>query len=481
MPLISLFSAAETQPQPNIELTREKIQAQSSKIRLSDSDLEGKLDLFCYNHCDNDEADLVKHCRGVVFSDDEIVFRGFPYTEEYTTETESFAKLKEKLNISDLSRYRFFDSHEGALLRVFYWQNKWYISTHRKLDAFRSKWASKLSFGEMFKSAIEHQYENQDSEFYKYMQNFVNNDESNTNKSSKNIFWKFINSLDQSKQYMFLILNNYDNRIVCQAPENPVTYHVGTTDKQGNMLKDILPIPYPHEYNFNSLEELTAKVEDNGPVNLQGIVIYDTTTNKQYKVFNRDYYDLFQVRGNEPSVKYRYLQIRNNKRLVDDLYYLYPKFADAFDDYENTLCECAKAINKYYIDRFIKKKYITVPKEEYQVMTECHKWHLEDRTKNRISLRKVIDILNEQPPSNLNRIIRRFKNEEAKSQMSTQAKTTRLRARSYSHNSDENWNQHANDRRSRFGSTINTNLNPRHISEEPINSPTVTTNVVDDV
>ena len=79
----------------------------------------------------------------------------------------------------------------------------------------------------MFKSAIEYQYENQDSEFYKYMQNFVNNDESNTNKGSKNIFWKFINSLDQSKQYMFLILNNYDNRIVCQAPENPVTYHVG--------------------------------------------------------------------------------------------------------------------------------------------------------------------------------------------------------------------------------------------------------------
>ena len=65
--------------------------------------------------------------------------------------------------------------------------------------------------------------------------------------------------------------------------------------------------------------------------------------------------------------------------------------------------------------------------------------------------------------------------------MSTQAKTTRLRARSYSHNSDENWNQHSNDRRSRFGSTINTNLNPRHISEEPINSPTVTTNIVNSV
>ena len=128
----------------------------------------------------------MKHCRVLYFQKMKIVFRGLPYTKNIQ-QKKNLLQLKEKLNISDLSRYRFFDSHEGALLRVFYWQNKWYISTHRKLDAFRSKWASKLSFGEMFKSAIEYQYENQDSEFYKYMQNFVNNDESNTNKGSKNI------------------------------------------------------------------------------------------------------------------------------------------------------------------------------------------------------------------------------------------------------------------------------------------------------
>ena len=30
---------------------------------------------------------------------------------------------------------------------------------------------------------------------------------------------------------------------------------------------------------------------------------------------------------------------------VDMLYYLYPKFADQFDNYENILYECAKQIN----------------------------------------------------------------------------------------------------------------------------------------
>ena len=94
------------------------------------------------------------------------------------------------------------------------------------------------------------------------------------------------------------------------------------------------------------------------------------------------------------------------------LYFLYPRFADTFDEYENALYDIARNINNNYIRRFIKKKYVTVPKEEYQVMKACHTWHLEDRAKNRISLRKVIDILNEQTPTNLNKIIRRYNNEK---------------------------------------------------------------------
>ena len=60
--------------------------------------------------------------------------------------------------------------------------------------------------------------------------------------------------------------------------------------------------------------------------------------------------------------------------------------------------------------------------------------HGKDIEKNRISLRKVIDTLNEQTPSCLNRIIRRFKS--GVTDQNETIKMTRLRARSYSHNSD---------------------------------------------
>ena len=46
------------------------------------------------------------------------------------------------------------DAHEGSLLRAFCVNDTWYITTHRKLDAFRSKWASRQSFGAQFVESL---------------------------------------------------------------------------------------------------------------------------------------------------------------------------------------------------------------------------------------------------------------------------------------------------------------------------------------
>jgi len=431
---------------PPVKVARETIQAQSGKIRLSDTDQDAGLDLFCYHRCDNSETKLVKNCRGIIFSGDKVVMRGFPYTEEYTVEDESLNALKAVLG-NTLSTCKFFDAHEGALLRVFCWKSKWYITTHRKLDAFRSKWASKESFGQMFKSALEAKWNKRDPDF---MQQCCGDDWASDDvviKETTDVSKTFLESLDVTKQYMFLILNNYDNRIVCISPETPTVFHVGTfdtTDEDGVRVPDTkcdmttrVGLEWPQERPFNNWADFTKLVGSLNSEKLQGIIIYDTATTNQYKLFNQEYHELFQVRGNEPSVKYRYLQVRMQKELVNKLYYLYPKFADAFDDYENTLYECAKQINMNYINRFIKKKYVTVPKEEFHVMKACHDWHLQDREKNRISLRKVIDTMNEESSSNLNRIIRRFKSEQVKDELSKHTKTTRLRARSFSHHSDD--------------------------------------------
>ena len=84
-----------------------------------------------------------------------------------------------------------------------------------------------------------------------------------------------------------------------------------------------------------------------------------------------------------------------------------------------------------YIKRFIKKKYITVPREEYQIMKLCHQWHLQDRERNRISLTKIIEVMNEQDATILNRIIRRYKSEQETQQSRQQIRLLNPRAKSY--------------------------------------------------
>ena len=402
-------SISDTQ-QSMDNFTREAISSNNG-IRLCDSNADNTLSLFCYNKCTVDDTDFMKNCRGVVFNNDTLVFKGFPYTPEIPlSDFESFKGLC----TDDFQKYEFYDSYEGALLRVFFWNDKWYVTTNRKLDAFHSKWSSKDSFGDMFKNAVEYQYRQESSVIHTNIGAGVEDEA---------VYEKFFDTLDKNCQYMFIACNTFDNRIVCSATEVPTVYHVGTYTESREFTMDVnIGFPFPAKHEFSSFDEVGKYVDESGFERIQGVVAFGPN-NFQAKLMNTDYLELFNARGNEPSIKFRYLQIRMDEKQTNMLYFLYPRFADTFDEYENTLYEIAQQINSNYIKRFIKKKYVTVPKEEYTVMKACHSWHLEDRERNRISLRKVIELLNEQTPTSLNHMIRHFK-----SNSKTQAKRPRAKS-----------------------------------------------------
>ena len=387
-----------TNPALSIEFNRANVEALGNKIRLVDSDEENKLDLFCYVKCSMTDSELLKQCRGVVFNGDKIVMKAFPYAPEYNhTEVEAISKL-----LSDFKEHSFYEAHEGALVRVFNFNGKWYVSTHRKLNAFKSKWASRESFGTLFKKGLESEYD-RNPDFKAFLS------------EGENILDKFQNSLDKNKQYMFLICNNKDNRIVCSPPENPTVYHVGTF-VDGKLVMDIdVKIPGPAKLSFTGTEDLLDFVKELDYKKLQGVICF-SPNNVQTKILSKDYQDLFRARGNEPSIKFRYLQVRMKRRHTNMLYHLYPEMADVFDDYENTLYDIARNIYRAYVQRFIKKRYVTVPREEFAVIRECHRWHLANRTENRISIDQVIKVMNLQSPTHLNHMIRRFRAEKVRKQ-----------------------------------------------------------------
>ena len=396
------------------KIDRNYIMAMGNQIRLSDSDPHLDIDMYSYNTCSNDDPDIIKKCNGIIFKKDKVIANGFPYINTYLSEK------KETLTVlNTFKSYRSFLSYEGTLLRIFFFENNWLVTTNKKINAFRSKWSSKDSYGNILKNSIEYLYSQTNSQLRKLLQNDCNSP-----------YKSFLNTLDKNNIYILKIQNTYDNRIVCDSPEFPSVYHIGTFKNNKFDLNDSISIPKPEEKIFENNNQMLTFVNNLSIHENVGLDVYDEN-NKPYLIMNSEYSKLKSVRGNEPSIKYRYLQIRMDREKVDMLYYLYPKFADQFDNYENILYECAKQINYNYIKRFIKKKYITVPREEYQIMKKCHQWHLQDRERNRISLTKIIEILNEESATILNRIIRKYKNEKEAQQTRQQIRLLNPRAKSY--------------------------------------------------
>jgi hypothetical protein len=394
------------------EFSRASVEALGNRVRLVDNDEGSGLDLFCYVRCGPTDTGLIRQCRGVVFHKKDVVMKAFPYTIEYN---EKETKEIEENIQPYFPNCSFYDAHEGALIRMFYFDGKWYTSTHRKLNAFRSKWASRESFGTSFKRALEVEVANN-----KELREGIPIGE-------ENLLERFQSTLDTDKQYMFLIRNTIDNRIVCQPPSEPTVYHVGTFVEGDLVMTENVNVPYPTKHSFLNMDELCTHVQKIDPSKLQGVIVF-APENKQYKILNQEYQELFRARGNEPSIKYRYLQVRMVRKQVNMLYYLYPEMADTMDDYENTLYDIARGIYLAYVQRFIKKRFVTVPKEEYSVVRECHTWHSEDRANNRMSVEKVIDVLNQQPATYLNHMIRRFKTEQEKRQETQTVTQERVRS-----------------------------------------------------
>lgn len=341
-------------------------------IILTDEDLEGKLKNYCYKQCDNNTDEQIQNCRGLVYKDDKPFLKSFGYTPIFTKDTIP-------MELHNLSQFRFFESFEGTLLRLFYndINDKWYLSTHRKLNAEKSFWGSSETFGEKFNRIF-----------------------------SKEDY----NKLDKTLHYMFIITPSLSNRIVCIENLNEVI-HVGTYDQKFNLSFDYdIGIRRPAEFIFNSFEELQNCVANINYKNLQGILMCDPNHHRNYKIMNDTYKHYYDIRDNTPSIKFRYLQLRCDKSKSQIFKDLYPNFCEEFEKYEGYLLKSCRYILANYIKRFISKEFVKISPEEFKVMKECHDWHLIAKKDNKVTINKVIQIMNTQTPVHLNRIIKIYRN-----------------------------------------------------------------------
>lgn len=353
------------------------------------TDCNEELKLWNYEFCDNESSDEIKKNRGLVKTDDgRLVCPSFGYTEEYSAGDENVEIIKEN--------WRWFYSCEGTLLRLFHHNNHWYLCTHKKLDAYKSRWSCKFTFGELFEEYME-----------EILQTGAKSDILHYLTARLNPFYK----------YCFLLKSNYQNRIVVQSHYHPRKNRIlyvgywdennefilGENDSVNEVLKNI-PTPIP----YDRTENLKEYVLQMNYFQYQGLIGFDLPNHKTVKILHPKYIELYQIRGNNPNLRFRYLELRNDPEKLRLLYFLYPKQSELFDDYEDCLFNIARMIYKFYVTRYIKNKYITLPREEYGIMKKSHEWYLSNRQDNRIFTKKILEFMNDETPLNLYKMIRRY-------------------------------------------------------------------------
>ena len=173
-------------------MTFDLVQVKNSEhIKLTD--VNGELSILSYQECNDQSPDFVKQSRGLIIRGEEVFIKTFDYTPEYN-ETE-INKIKEKIGNSNT--HQIFESLEGCMVRLFFINNRWYLSTQKKLDAFHSRWICKESFGELFVKGLEYEYHNSDS-FKEKVGEIEKMDD---------LYQKFLFSLNPENVYIFFIKN----------------------------------------------------------------------------------------------------------------------------------------------------------------------------------------------------------------------------------------------------------------------------------
>lgn len=373
---ISLVKVAPGQPQPESELSK---MLETYAVDIFDWD--NFLKIYNYKYCDQNASENVKNLRGMIFNKKgQQLFKSVGYTEEYTEKTVPVEKIK------NLEKYKIFHSEEGTLIKVFFLEeaHKWYVSTNKKLDAFKCKWGgSKESFGENFEKAIG-----------------VNLDE-------------FTSKFDPNHMYLFLLKHTKSTRLVCNVVENQEkVLHVGTMNSAGDYVDVDVGISKPEKLSFATAQDLFSYVRNVDPFKKQGVILFEEGR-RSFKILNENYRDYLTVRGNQTSIPFRYIQVRGTP-MENKLKLLYPEYSQKFSEYDNAIKQISKNIYDVYVRRFIKKEFAQTDPVAYRIVKEAHGKHIADRN-FKVTLNVIENLMTEEKfHSSVNQLVKNFLNPQCK-------------------------------------------------------------------
>jgi hypothetical protein len=329
------------------ESLKEFIQGDLYKLKTKEDKKFNDLAIIYNDKDSNIDNELVRFFNGVII--DKNTLKIVCYTFDKCFEENN---LNENLVDTDIIIQPIY---EGTLIRLYFYNDKWHISTKKMIDAHKARWVSDKSFGEMFDELFD------------------------------------INSLvEYNKNYCYsFVLGHKDNNIL--KIENNYIIHINTIDLVNNC--EIDSIDNKEYINMNK-EELLNYIDTiknkNNDINVIGYVFMNKNYERQ-KFITNNYIEIKDLYGNTNNRLFRYLHLRKNTEKMKKYLSLFSNDKQLFVNYENYLMNIATHILNIYRERHISKKILKVPFYIRDIIYNVHGMYLQ--TKNKVSFQDINVIL----------------------------------------------------------------------------------------
>jgi hypothetical protein len=290
--------------------------------------------LFLIHTQDNSAYNIpfVNECNGIIL--EKNTFKIMCYT---------FTKCKDTEIISDnidLESLYYEKALEGTLIRLFFYENKWIISSKKCIDAAKTRWLSDKSFAQLFEECVQS--------------------------------YTFVHNLNQNYCYSFVIMH-HENKIIVNYT-NPSACHISTRDL--DTLKEIdvnIGVPKSEKTYIDkkNMYNLINNMNIENLILYEGIVFIDIHYNR-WKVKTDNFKRVRNLWGNTNNRFYRFLELRKDCNLLNEYLNFFSYDRDIFLNYEMKINNLASDILHYYITKHVNKIDIKIPFYYSKIIYKLH-------------------------------------------------------------------------------------------------------------
>ncbi len=314
----------------------------------------------------------VESVRGIVLdvsnnSNPKMVAKSFPFTQEV-----EFLQEEQFSYPCTVTK-----AYEGTILRVFRGKNTkdWYISTHKKIDGRRGRWCGP-EFGDTFNQVW----------------------------GDFPLDTHLVDNKTGDRCWIFLV-SHPDSRIVCEI-EKPTLRLVGIFENGKVTMRDLdSTISHRNIYiqehlDVNTFQEFQEQAKLLDKKECTGLLFskFTGTGWECVKVVPPLYLESRELRGNEPNLRLRYLELREGQIHIDEFVNLYPEKKDLFDEIEWYLKEGIVEYLHHISETLFGIEII--PKEEHFIIKSARRGNFDNIASQLLELSR---------PRQLNALIKRAK------------------------------------------------------------------------